>query len=50
MSDEQDMPMGKKLYDNVWLLLAIGIVLPTLIFTVWGLIEIVNLPYLPMVK
>lgn len=49
MSDE-DMNAGRKLYDNVWLLLALGIVVPTLIFTVWGLIEIQNIPYLPLVK
>ena len=50
MSAEQDAPIGKKLYDNVWLLLAVGIVLPTVLFTVWGLIEVMNVPYLPIVK
>ncbi|MDH3974951.1 MAG: hypothetical protein OEV42_11790 [Deltaproteobacteria bacterium] len=50
MSDEHDMPAGRKLYDNIWLLLALGIVVPTLIFTVWGLIEIQSLPYLSLDK
>ena len=41
---------GQKLYDNIWLLLGIGIVLPTVLFTVWGLYEVYTLPYLPIVK
>jgi len=40
----------QKFYDNIWLLLGLGIVVPTLIFTVWGLIEVFNVPYLPIVK
>lgn len=52
MSDEksEEIPLGQKLYDNIWLLMALGIGLPTLIYTVWGLIEIMNIPSLPMVK
>ncbi len=41
---------GQKFYDNIWLLLGIGIVVPTLLFTVWGLYEVYTLPYLPIVK
>jgi hypothetical protein len=37
-------PALKRLMDNPWLLLVLGIVLPTLSYTVWGWIEIVNLP------
>ncbi len=40
----------QKFYDNIWLLLGIGIVLPTMLFTVWGLYEVYTLPYLPIVK
>ncbi len=50
MSDGSDVPIGEKLYDNIWLLLAVGIVLPTLVFTVWGIYEVMTLPYLPIVK
>lgn len=40
----------EKFIDNIWLLLGIGVVVPTLIFTVWGIYEIMTLPYLPLVK
>lgn len=34
----------QKLMDNPWLLLVLGVVLPTVSFTVWGWIELWNLP------
>ncbi len=41
-------PDGKKplqkLMDNPWLLLTLGIVIPTLSYTVWGWIELWMLP------
>ena len=41
-------PNGKhplqKLMDNYWLLLVLGIVIPTVSYTVWGCIELWLLP------
>lgn len=34
----------QKLMDNPWLLLALGVVIPTLSYTVWGWIELWLLP------
>ncbi len=34
----------QKLMDNPWLLLTLGIVVPTLSYTVWGWIELLLLP------
>jgi hypothetical protein len=34
----------QKLMDNPWLLLVLGVVVPTLSYTVWGLIEMMSLP------
>lgn len=34
----------QKLMDNPWLLLVLGVLIPTLSFTVWGWIEIWNIP------
>lgn len=34
----------QRLLDNPWLLLALGVGIPTLSYTVWGWIEILNLP------
>ncbi len=53
MSEERgtgEIPAGQKFFDNIWLLMAIGIGLPTLVYTVWGLIEIMNAPSMPLVK
>src|SRR3990172_8371748 len=34
----------QKLMDNTWLLLALGIIIPTLSYTAWGWVEILLLP------
>jgi len=45
---ERPVPSGQVIYDNIYLLLVLGIVVPTLIYTVWGLIEIMQTPNLPI--
>jgi len=37
-------PLLQKLLDNPWLLLALGILIPTLSYTAWGWIEVWLLP------
>lgn len=37
-------------YDNIILLLVLGIVVPTVVYTVWGLIEVMNIPQLPIAR
>jgi len=34
----------RRLMDNPWLLLVLGVVLPTLSYTVWGWIELLSVP------
>ncbi len=34
----------EKLMDNPWLLLVLGVVIPTVSYTVWGWIELLALP------
>lgn len=34
----------QRLMDNPWLLLALGIVIPFLSYTIWGWIEIASMP------
>lgn len=46
--EEGPIPSGQSFYDNTILLLVLGVVVPTLIYTVWGLIEIMNVPKLPI--
>ena len=38
----------KGFYDNMWALLALGLGIPIVVYTVWGLIEILNVPRLPV--
>ncbi len=37
----------QKLLDNQWILLAIGVLVPTVIYTLWGLWDVINIPVLP---
>jgi hypothetical protein len=41
-------PLGQRLYDNIFLLLAAGVAVTVLFYTVWGLWEIVRLPQAPL--
>ena len=41
---EDPPPLGQRLYDNMFLLLALGIVIMLVVYTGWGLWEIVTMP------
>ena len=43
-SQSEPIPLGQRFFDNVWLLLALGLVIMFAVFTSWGLWEIVTLP------
>ena len=38
------IPLGQRLFDNMFLLLAAGLVVMLVIYTAWGLWEILSLP------
>jgi hypothetical protein len=38
------VPLPQQLLDDISLLLAIGLVVPTLIYIVWGLMELASVP------
>ena len=44
LPDEEPVPAMQQLLDNPFLLLFIGIALPTVLYIVWGVMEIVSLP------
>lgn len=50
MSDEQPidvappLPWQQAILDDVFLLMVFGLVIPTLFYIVWGLIELASLP------
>lgn len=37
-------PLGQRLFDNVYLLLALGLLVMFVIFTAWGMWEILSMP------
>jgi hypothetical protein len=45
MADPENRPIHpiQRLLDNPWLLLVIGVLLPALSYTVWGLLELQNM-------
>jgi hypothetical protein len=47
MADKRDQerpPLMQTVFDNIFLLLVLGIVVPVVFYTVWGLLEIASIP------
>ncbi|MDZ7670808.1 MAG: hypothetical protein U5Q16_15790 [Gammaproteobacteria bacterium] len=42
--DDADVPTMQRILDNPFILLFIGIAVPTLTYIVWGIMELVSLP------
>ena len=44
-NDEDDpIPTMQKLLDNPFLLLFLGVVIPTVFYLIWGIMEIISIP------
>ncbi len=43
-SPQEPIPLGQRLFDNIFLLLGLGIVIVFALFTGWGMWEILTLP------
>ncbi len=43
MSDEK-IPVMQRVLDNPFLLLFLGVVIPTVFYIIWGIMEIIHLP------
>lgn len=48
MNDDKKEPMLKRLMDNPWLLLVLGVLIPLLSYTLWGWIELTLVPPAPL--
>ena len=44
------IPFMQRVLDNPFLLLFLGVVIPTVIYILWGVMEIANLPLIELVK
>jgi hypothetical protein len=42
--NSESVPLGQRLFDNMYLLLVLGIAVMLVVFTAWGLWEIVSMP------
>lgn len=43
-SEDKDIPVMQRVLDNPFLLLFIGVVVPTVFYLVWGIMEIIHIP------
>lgn len=41
-------PLGQRIYDNPFILLALGVAVTGIFYTAWGLIEVLSLPHAPL--
>jgi hypothetical protein len=42
--DPDEIPLMQRLLDNPFLLLVLGIAIPTVFYIIWGIIEITQIP------
>jgi len=42
--NDNDVPFMQKLLDNHFLLLFLGVASPTILYTLWGIVDIMNTP------
>jgi hypothetical protein len=47
-SGETNIPLGQRLFDNVFLLMAAGILVMVVLYTGWGLWEVLTLDRSPL--
>ncbi|MBC8518782.1 MAG: hypothetical protein H8D24_00025 [Gammaproteobacteria bacterium] len=46
-TNEERVPAMQRLLDNPFLLLFLGIAVPTVFYTMWGIMEIISIPMAP---
>ena len=44
LPDDEPVPVMQQLLDNPFILLFAGVAIPTVLYVVWGVMEIVNIP------
>jgi hypothetical protein len=45
--DNERVPVMQRIIDNPFLLLFIGVVVPTVFYVIWGIMEIITIPMAP---
>lgn len=44
----EDVPVGQRFFDNIFLLLALGVLVTGVVYVAWGIWEIMTLPASPL--
>jgi hypothetical protein len=42
------VPLAQVFFDNIFLLLVLGLAVPIVFYTIWGLLEIASIPLAPL--
>ncbi len=42
--DNDDIPLMQKILDNHFLLLFLGVTIPAVLYSVWGIVDILSIP------
>jgi hypothetical protein len=42
---EEPQHIGQKIFDNIWLLFVLSLLISTLLYNVWGIIDLMNVPF-----
>jgi hypothetical protein len=46
--EEERIPAFQQILENPFLLLFLGVAMPTVLYTVWGIMEILSIPISPL--
>ena len=49
-TDEEKIPVFQQILDNPFLLLFLGVTIPTVLYILWGVMEIATVPVSPLSK
>ena len=46
-AESEPVSQGQKIFDNIWLLFILSLVISTLIYNVWGIVDLMRVPLAP---
>ena len=46
-SENEPVPQGQKIFDNVWLLFLLSLLISGIIYNAWGLMDLLGVPPAP---
>lgn len=45
--ENEPTPRWQAIFDNIWLLFVLSLLISTLIYNVWGIVDLMNVPFAP---